>query len=199
MYPEWQKQRFFELHLAWLVQGPRGYDLLFKVNPYSLHRTREEALETAKALLKGSLDQDERVGRAKAPVVLEEDDRTRFLLLLESGKALLPLDRYALYGEVAEVEERLLFRAPFQNPRCPLRSLEGQRVRLFKTPLNDPETESEEVARGVLRLFPEGLEVGSFRLPLPPETPIEGLAYEEAFFDLGPYHYYLYALEEGDG
>ena len=44
MYPEWRKRRFFELHLAWLVQGPKGYDLLFKINPYSLYATREEAL-----------------------------------------------------------------------------------------------------------------------------------------------------------
>jgi hypothetical protein len=199
VYPEWQKRRFFELHLAWLVQGPKGYDLLFKVNPYSLYRSREEALEAAKALVEGSLDQDPKVGQNRAPLRLEEEDRTRFLILLESGKALLPLDRYALYGEVAEVEERLLFRAPFQDPKCPIRSLEGRRVRLLKTPLNDPEGESQELARGTLRLLPEGLEVGGFHLPLPPETPIEGLAYEEAFFDLGPDHYYLYALGEGDG
>ena len=107
MYPEWRKRRFFELHLAWLVQGPKGYDLLFKINPYSLYATREEALEAARALVeKGRLDQDERVGRNKAPVLLSEEDKARFLLLLERGKALLPLDRYALLGEVAEVEER---------------------------------------------------------------------------------------------
>ena len=106
MYPEWRKRRFFELHLAWLVQGPKGYDLLFKINPYSLYATREEALEAARALVeKGRLDQDERVGRNKAPVLLSEEDKARFLLLLERGKALLPLDRYALLGEVAEVEE----------------------------------------------------------------------------------------------
>ena len=42
---------------------------------------------------KGRLDQDERVGRNKAPVLLSEEDKARFLLLLERGKALLPLDR----------------------------------------------------------------------------------------------------------
>lgn len=90
MYPEWRKRRFFELHLAWLVQGPKGYDLLFKINPYSLYATREEALEAARALVeKGRLDQDERVGRNKAPVLLSEEDKARFLLLLERGKALL--------------------------------------------------------------------------------------------------------------
>ena len=55
MYPEWRKRRFFELHLAWLVQGPKGYDLLFKINPYSLYATREEALEAARAWAAGAL------------------------------------------------------------------------------------------------------------------------------------------------
>ena len=196
MYPEWRKRRFFELHLAWLVQGPKGYDLLFKINPYSLYATREEALEAARALVeKGRLDQDERVGRNKAPVLLSEEDKARFLLLLERGKALLPLDRYALLGEVAEVEERLLFRAPFADPKHALKSLEGKRVRLHATPLNDPEAESALLAEGPLAVDGEGIAVGSFRLSVPPETPIEGLALEEAFFVLGETRYYLYSLE----
>ncbi len=194
MYPQWQKKRFYELHLAWLVQGPRGYDLLFKVNPYSLYPTREEALEAAKALLQGNLDQDPQVGRGKAPVLLSQEDRTRFLLLLEGGKALLPLDRYALLGEVAEAEERLLHRALFREESNVLQSLKGLPVRLLYTPLNDPEGESQEVAQGVLEVLPEGIRVGGFHLPLPPDTPIEGLAYEEAFFPLGEGRYYLYAL-----
>ena len=130
MHPEWRKRRFFELHLAWLVQGPRGYERLFKVNPYSLYETREEALEAARRLLKERLDQDPRVGRGKAPVLLSEEDRARFLALLEGGRALLPLDRYALWGEVAEVEERLLHRAPFGDPRNVLHSLQGLPVRV---------------------------------------------------------------------
>ncbi|WP_448569972.1 hypothetical protein [Thermus sp.] len=194
MYPEWRKKRFYELHLAWLVQGPRGFDLLFKINPYSLYPTREEALEAAKALLKGKLDQDPKVGQGRAPILLSEEDRARFLLLLESGKALLPLDRYALLGEVVEVEERLLHKAPFQDPTNVLQSLKGLPVRLLLTPLNDPEGESQEVAQGVLEVLPEGIRVGEVFLPLPPETPIEGLAYEEAFFHLGDGRYYLYAL-----
>lgn len=36
--------------------------------------------------------------------------------------------------------------------------------------------------------------MGSFRLSVPPETPIEGLALEEAFFVLGETRYYLYSL-----
>ena len=181
MYPEWRKRRFFELHLAWLVQGPKGYDLLFKINPYSLYATREEALEAARALVeKGRLDQDERVGRNKAPVLLSEEDKARFLLLLERGKALLPLDRYALLGEVAEVEQRLLFRAPFADP---------------KNALKNPEAESALLAEGPLAVDGEGIAVGSFRLSVPPETPIEGLALEEAFFVLGETRYYLYSLE----
>lgn len=195
VYPEWQKQRFYELHLAWLVQGPRGYDLLFKVNPYSLYKTREEALEAAKALVQGgALDQDPKVGPHRAPVRLSPEDQERFLVLLESGKALLPLDRYALLGEVAEVEERLLHRAPFRDPTNVLHSLKGLPVRLLYTPLNDPEAESQELAQGVLTLSPEGLAVGAVHLALPPETLVEGLAYEEAFFNLGEGRYYLYAL-----
>ena len=193
MYPEWRKKRFYELHLAWLVQGPRGFDLLFKINPYSLYPTREEALEAAKALLKGKLDQDPKVGRGKAPILLSPEDRTRFLVLLESGKALLPLDRYALLGEVVEVEERLLHKAPFQDPTNVLYSLRGLPVRLLLTPLNDPEGESQEVAQGPLEVLPEGIRVGEVFLSLPPETPVEGLAYEEAFFHLGDGRYYLYA------
>ena len=158
--------------------------------------TREEALEAARALVeKGRLDQDERVGRNKAPVLLSEEDKARFLLLLERGKALLPLDRYALLGEVAEVEERLLFRAPFADPKNALKSLEGKRVRLHATPLNDPEAESTLLAEGPLAVDGEGIAVGSFRLSVPPETPIEGLALEEAFFVLGETRYYLYSLE----
>lgn len=195
MYPEWRKQPFFELHLAWLVQGPKGYDLLFKINPYSLYKTREEALEAAKALLKGErLDQDPKVGRNQAPVLLSPEDRNRFLVLLESGKALLPLDRYALWGEIALVEERLLHRAPFGDPSNVLHSLKGLPVRLLLTPINDPEAESRELSQGILQLEPEGIRVGGTSLAIPPETPIEGLAYEEAFFDLGEGHYYLYAL-----
>ena len=194
MYPEWRKKRFYELHLAWLVQGPRGFDLLFKINPYSLYPTREEALEAAKALLKGKLDQDPKVGQGRAPILLSEEDRARFLVLLESGKALLPLDRYALLGEVVEVEERLLHKAPFQDPTNVLHSLQGLPVRLLLTPLNDPEGESQEVAQGVLEVLPEGIRVGEVFLSLPPETPVEGLAYEEAFFHLGDGRYYLYAL-----
>ncbi|TBH21769.1 hypothetical protein [Thermus thermamylovorans] len=194
MYPEWQKRRLFELHLAWLVQGPRGYHLLFKVNPYSLYGTREEALEAARALLRGRLDQDPRVGPHKAPVLLSEEDRERFLVLLEGGKALLPLDRYALLGEVAEVEERLLHRAPFRDPTNVLHSLQGLPVRLLHTPLNDPEAEGLEVARGVLRVLPEGIQVGETRLRIPTDTAIEGLAYEDAFFTLGEGRYYLHAL-----
>jgi hypothetical protein len=194
VYPEWRKKRFYELHLAWLVQGPRGLELLFKVNPYSLYPTREEALEAAKALLKGRLDQDPRVGQGKAPILLSEEDRARFLVLLESGKALLPLDRYALLGEVAEVEERLLHKAPFQDPTNVLQSLEGLPVRLLLTPLNDPEGESQKLAQGPLEVLSEGIRVGDFFLPIPPKTPIEGLAYEEAFFHLGDGRYYLYAL-----
>lgn len=197
MYPEWRKRTFFELHLAWLVQGPKGFDLLFKVNPYSLYPSREEALEAAKALLKGErLDQDPKVGRNKAPVLLSPEDRARFLVLLESGRALLPLDRYALLGEIALVEERLLHRASFRDPSNVLHSLEGLFVRLLHTPLNDPEAESREVSRGMLRLEPEGIRVGEAFLAIPEETPIEGLAYEEAFFDLGEGHYYLYALSD---
>jgi hypothetical protein len=197
VYPEWQKKPFFELHLAWLVQGPKGYDLLFKVNPYSLYPTREEALEAAKALLQRErLDQDPRVGQGKAPVLLSPEDRTHFLTLLEGGKALLPLDRYALLGEVVEVEERLLHCAPFQDPTNVLYSLRGLPVRLLLTPLNDPEAEARELAQGVLEVLPEGLEVGGVRLFIPPETPIEGLAYEDAFFTLGEGRYYLYALSE---
>ncbi len=56
MYPEWQKGPLYELHLAWLVQGPKGYELPFKVNPYSLYPTREEALAAAKAWLERGLD-----------------------------------------------------------------------------------------------------------------------------------------------
>lgn len=194
MYPEWRKRRFFELHLAWLVQGPRGYELLFKVNPYSLYETREEALAAAKQLLKERLDQDPRVGRGKAPVLLTEEDRGRFLGLLEGGRALLPLDRYALLGEVAEVEERLLHRAPFGDPRNVLHSLQGLPVRLLYTPLNEPEAESQEVAQGILEVLPEGVRVGGVLLQIPPGIPIEGLAYEEAFFHLGEGRYYLYAL-----
>lgn len=194
MYPEWRKERFYELHLAWLVQGPRGFDLLFKINPYSLYPTREEALEAAKALLKGRLDQDPKVGQGKAPILLSEEDRTRFLVLLESGKALLPLDRYALLGEVVEVEERLLHKAPFQDPKNVLQSLKGLPVRLLLTPLNDPEGESQGVAQGVLEVLPEGIRVGEVFLPISPKTPIEGLAYEEAFFHLEDGRYYLYAL-----
>ena len=194
MYPEWRKKRFYELHLAWLVQGPRGFDLLFKINPYSLYPTREEALEAAKALLKGKLDQDPKVGQGRAPILLSPEDRTRFLVLLESGKALLPLDRYALLGEVVEVEERLLHKAPFQDPTNVLHSLQGLPVRLLLTPLNDPEGESQEVAQGPLEVLPEGIRVGEVFLSLPPETPVEGLAYEEAFFHLGDGRYYLYAL-----
>ncbi|MEZ0347706.1 MAG: hypothetical protein ABWJ90_04250 [Thermus sp.] len=194
MHPAWQKRRFFELHLAWLIQGPQGYELLFKVNPYSLYPTREEALKAAKALLEGRLDQDPKVGRHKAPVLLSDEDRTRFLVLLQSGKALLPLDRYALLGEVAEVEERLLHRAPFREASNVLHSLKGVPVRLLHTPLNDPEAESREVAQGSLEVLPEGIRVGGVFLPIPPETPIEGLAYEEAFFHLENGRYYLYAL-----
>ncbi len=194
MYPEWQKKRFWELHLAWLVQGPGGHELLFKVNPYSLYATREEALEAAKALLRGSLDQDPRVGRHKAPVRLSEEDKTRFLVLLEGGRALLPLDRYALLGEVVEVEERLLHRAPFGDPRNVLHSLQGLPVRLLHTPLNDPEAGSQEVAQGPLEVLPEGVRVGGVFLRIPLGTPVEGLAYEEAFFHLGEGRYYLYAL-----
>ncbi|RTI51507.1 hypothetical protein CSW14_09685 [Thermus scotoductus] len=195
MYPEWRKQPFFELHLAWLIQGPRGYDLLFKINPYSLYKTREEALEAAKTLLKGErLDQDPKVGRNQAPVLLSPEDRTRFLVLLESGKALLPLDRYALLGEIVLVEERLLHRAPFRDPSNVLYSLEGLPVRLLHTPVNDPEADSREVSQGILQLEPEGIRVGETFLAIPGETPIEGLAYEDAFFDLGEGHYYLYAL-----
>lgn len=194
MYPEWQKKRLYELHLAWLVQGPRGYDLLFKVNPYSLYPTREEALKAAKALLQGDLDQDPRVGRHKAPLRLPEEERGRFLVMLEGGKALLPLDRYALLGEVVEVEERLLHRAPFGDPTNVLHSLRGLPVRLLYTPLNDPEAESQEVAQGVLEVLPQGVRVGEVLLRIPPETHIEGLAYEEAFFHLGEGRYYLYAL-----
>ncbi len=195
MYPEWRKQPFFELHLAWLIQGPRGYDLLFKINPYSLYKTREEALEAAKTLLKGErLDQDPKVGRNQAPVLLSPEDRTRFLVLLESGKALLPLDRYALLGEIVLVEERLLHRATFGDRSNVLYSLEGLPVRLLHTPLNDPEAESRELARGLLRVHLEGISVGETLLLIPEQTPIEGLAFEEAFFDLGEEHYYLYAL-----
>ena len=135
------------------------------------------------------------MGRNKAPVLLSEEDKARFLLLLERGKALLPLDRYALLGEVAEVEERLLFRAPFADPKNALKSLEGKRVRLHATPLNDPEAESALLAEGPLAVDGEGIAVGSFRLSVPPETPIEGLALEEAFFVLGETRYYLYSLE----
>ncbi|KHG64739.1 hypothetical protein QT17_10485 [Thermus sp. 2.9] len=194
MHPAWQKRRFFELHLAWLIQGPKGYELLFKVNPYSLYPTREEALKAAQELLKGRLDQDPRVGSHRAPILLSEEDRHRFLALLQSGKALLPLDRYALLGEVAEVEERLLHRAPFHDPSNVLFSLKGVPVRLLHTPLNDPEAESREVAQGSLEVLPEGIRVGGVFLPIPPETPIEGLAYEEAFFHLENGRYYLYAL-----
>ncbi|GAA5335747.1 MULTISPECIES: hypothetical protein [Thermus] len=194
MHPAWQKRLFFELHLAWLIQGPKGYELLFKVNPYSLYPTREEALKAAKELLKGRLDQDPKVGPHKAPVLLSEEDRTRFLVLLESGKALLPLDRYALLGEVVEVEERLLHRAPFHDPSNVLFSLKGLPVRLLYTPLNDPEAESQELATGTLELLPEGIRVGAFTLAIPKDTPIEGLAFEEAFFHLGNGRYYLYAL-----
>ncbi|GGM91726.1 hypothetical protein GCM10007092_00790 [Thermus composti] len=194
MHPAWKKRRFFELHLAWLIQGPKGYELLFKVNPYSLYPTREEALEAAKGLLRERLDQDPRVGKGKAPVLLSEEDRARFLALLETGKALLPLDRYALLGEVVEVEERLLHKAPFRDESNVLLSLKGLFVRLLYTPLNDPEGESQEVARGPLEVLPEGIRVGDFLLRIPPETPIEGLAYEEAFFHLGEGRYYLYAL-----
>ncbi|WP_243092677.1 hypothetical protein [Thermus hydrothermalis] len=194
MHPAWQKRLFFELHLAWLIQGPKGYELLFKVNPYSLYPTREEALKAAKELLKGRLDQDPKVGPHKAPVLLSEEDRTRFLVLLESGKALLPLDRYALLGEVVEVEERLLHRAPFHDPSNVLFSLKGLPVRLLYTPLNDPEAESQELATGTLELLPEGIRVGAFTLAIPKDTPIEGLAFEEAFFHLGNGLYYLYAL-----
>ena len=171
-------------------------------NTGSLHDRRSielltiQALEAARALVeKGRLDQDERVGRIKAPVLLAEEDKARFLLLLERGKALLPLDRYALLGEVAEVEERLLFRAPFADPKNALKSLEGKRVRLHATPLNDPEAESALLAEGPLAVDGEGIAVGSFRLSVPPETPIEGLALEEAFFVLGETRYYLYSLE----
>ncbi|BDG16563.1 hypothetical protein [Thermus brockianus] len=194
MYPAWQKRRFYELHLAWLIQGPKGYELLFKVNPYSLYPTREEALEAAQELLKGRLDQDPKVGPHKAPILLSEEDRARFLLLLESGKALLPLDRYALLGEVAEVEERLLHRAPFRDPSNVLFSLEGLPVRLLHTPLNDPEAESRELATGTLELLPGGIRVGAFALAIPEETLVEGLAFEEAFFHLENGRYYLYAL-----
>ncbi|WP_117236777.1 hypothetical protein [Thermus sediminis] len=194
MYPKWQKQRLYELHLAWLVQGPRGLELLFKVNPYALYETREEALEAARALLQGRLDQDPRVGRGRAPILLSQEDRACFLALLESGKALLPLDRYALLGEVAEVEERLLHKAPFREGSNVLHSLKGLPVRLLYTPLNDPEGESQEVARGSLEVLPEGIRVGDAHLRIPPDTPIEGLAYEEAFFHLGEGRYYLYAL-----
>ncbi|WP_114313342.1 hypothetical protein [Thermus caldifontis] len=195
MHPAWQKQPFFELHLAWLVQGPKGFDLLFKVNPYSLFKTRQEALEAAKVLLERErLDQDPKVGKHRAPVLLSPEDRTRFLVLLESGKALLPLDRYALLGEIALVEERLLHRAPFGDQSNVLHSLEGLPIRLLHTPLNDPEAESRELSQGILRMQPEGIRVGETFLAIPPETLIEGLAYEEAFFDLGEGHYYLYAL-----
>lgn len=196
MHPEWQKKPFFELHLAWLVQGPRGYELLFKVNPYSLYPTQEEALQAARALLEGDLDQDPRVGNHKAPLRLTPEEKERFLILLQGGKALLPLDRYALLGEVVQVAERLLHRAPFQDPSNVLHSLQGLPVRLLYTPLNDPEAEGVEVGRGVLRVLPQGLQVGETTLSLPPETPIEGLAYEDAFFTLGEGRYYLYALEE---
>ncbi|MCH1927535.1 hypothetical protein L6232_22315, partial [Shewanella sp. C31] len=105
-----------------------------------------------------------------APLLLSEEDKGRFLLLLESGKALLPLDRYALLGEVAEVEERLLHRAAFRDPSNVLQSLQGLPVRLLYTPLNDPEEESEALAQGPLALLPEGIRVGEVFLRIPPET-----------------------------
>lgn len=172
MYPEWRKRRFFELHLAWLVQGPKGYDLLFKINPYSLYATREEALEAARALVeKGRLDQDERVGRNKAPVLLSEEDKARFLLLLERGKALLPLDRYALLGEVAEVEERLLFRAPFADPKNALKSPEGKRVRLHATPSTTPRRKAPSSPRGPWPWTGRGSPWGASAFPSPRKPP----------------------------
>ncbi len=42
-----------------------------------------------------------------------------------------------------------------------------------------------------------GLEVGGVRVAIPRGTPIEGLAFGEAFFHPGEVRYYLYALEEG--
>ena len=68
-------------------------------------------------------------------------------------------------------------------------------MRLHATPLNDPEAESTLLAEGPLAVDGEGIAVGSFRLSVPPETPIEGLALEEAFFVLGETRYYLYSLE----
>lgn len=191
MYPEWRKRRFFELHLAWLVQGPKGYDLLFKINPYSLYATREEALEAARALVeKGRLDQDERVGRNKAPVLLSEEDKARFLLLLERGKALLPLDRYALLGEVAEVEERLLFRAPFADPKNALKS-PRKRVRLHATPSTTPRRKAPSSPRGPWP-WTGRIAVGSFRLSVP-GNPHRGPRPGGGLLRPGETRYYLYS------
>lgn len=198
MHPEWAKVRKVELHLAWMVQGPRGYELLFKVNPYSLYPDKGEALKALQSLLEGPLDQDPKVGQNKAPTGLLPEEKVRLLKEVESqGRGLVPVGRYALLAELYEVEEAPLFQAPFREEKTPLRSLHGGFCRLVHTPLG--EENHRILAEGVLEVTETGLRMGGVELFLLPETPVEGVAFEEAWWSDRTGHYYVYRLEVTDG
>lgn len=198
MYPEWAKTRKVELHLAWMVQGPRGYELLFKVNPYSLYPDKEEALKALRSFLERPLDQDPKVGQNKAPTGLLSEEKARLLKEVEAqGRGLVPVGRYALLAELYEVEEAPLFQAPFREGKTPLRSLHGSFCRLVHTPLG--EENHRILAEGVLEVTETGLRMGGVELFLLPETPVEGVAFEEAWWSDRTGHYYVYRLEVTDG
>ncbi|KGQ20995.2 hypothetical protein [Thermus filiformis] len=198
MYPEWRKTRKVELHLAWLVQGPKGYELLFKINPYSLYPDEKTALEALRRHLERPLDQDPKVGQNKAPTGLLPEEKARLLAEVEAQRrGFVPVGRYALLAELYEVEEAPLFQAPFRERRSPLWSLQGLVCRLVHTPWG--EEEHRVLAEGVLEVEETGLRLGEVKLPLSPETPVEGVAFEEAWWSDRSGHYYVYRLEVTDG
>jgi len=198
VHPEWEKVRKVELHLAWMVQGPMGYGLLFKVNPYSLYPSKESALEALRKLLEKPLDQDPKVGQNRAPTGLLPEERARLLTGVEAqGQGFVPVGRYALLAELYEVEEAPLFRARFREENAPLRSLEGLFCRLVHTPLG--EEEHQVLGEGLLECKEEGLRIGKVSLCLLPETLVEGVAFEEAWWSDQEGHWYVYRLEVADG
>lgn len=195
MHPEWKKVRKVELHVAWTVQGPKGYELLFKVNPYSLYPDRQRALEALKKLLQTPLDQDERVGKNRAPTGLLPEEKTRLLAEVEAhGRGFVPVGRYALLAELYEVEEAPEFSALFREAKNPLRSLEGLLCRLVHTPWG--EEEHRILAEGPLGVEETGIRIGTAHLPIAPDTPVEGVAFTEAWWSDRTGHSYVYRIED---
>lgn len=197
-----------------------GWYFWFRADGHRLYDSLEQAITAGKTILK-NWQMESQMVRARAPLTLSKEERKNLVVELlgypvpdstpqfepdsdqeqpELVKLFWEFGEYALNLSIWYSPLRDEFSTTFGSANNPLRSLEGSICTLqaasqadlqHETEDEDFEAEWKEVAVGPVSLEDDRLTVGFWSHTFDPQSPVIGVAYEEASFEDETMSYFL--------